>query len=640
MPFGTPGGMNTNRNRTFALDPVDVVTGECYVERIDFRLPGPIGVEWNTYYSNQFAFDGPLGRNWTHSYNQYLYFTEDVVAYVDGRSRPTVFLEGPAIGGETASPDGSMVLGRDGDASFTLSLPRGLTAAFRRLPEADRARLESLSDRNGRRIAFHYNKESHLHEITDGAGRRLHLSLDDKGRIQSILCSREGSSRTRLVSYRYDGAGNLAGVEDAEGHSRKYEYDGGHQLVKRTVRTGYSFHYRYSENRVVKAWGDDGLYSGEFLYEPENAKTTFTGFDGRRVQYLYDDALRVTEEVDPYGRSSLTQFDANGNVVLKTDRCERATVFTFDGKGNKTAEVRATGDAWTYVYDEHGAAVEVVTPEATTLSEFDDRGNLVREETVGGPVTVNRYDGGGDKIFSRISGAIPESYEYDDYHQLVAVRDPLGNVTHRYEYDLLGNVTGIWDKDGWIRYGYDKMSRLVSASYPDKTSELSTFDGDGNAASFTDRLGRRWEYRVGSYKQLREFVAPDGGSTKYEYSKADELTAVTDPNGNRTEYARDLCDFVTAVRINGELLETYERDGEGRLVSKKGKDGEELARLTFDLLDLPVKRVIQRDGAAGIGVVGNTWRLAGGVAGNSAPGRIRWLGDKRSPRGAGYDRGS
>ena len=587
----------SQRLRTSVLDPVDVVTGESYIERIDFRLPGPIELEWKAYYSSQFSFDGPIGRNWTHTYHQYLYFTGETVAYVDGQSSPTVFLKVPEVEGEEPSGDGSVTLRRDTDDLFSIVLRGNITAVFFRPSGSDRARLESLTDLNGRRMAFSYNKASRLAEVADSAGRTLHLSLDDRGRIRSVLCSREGSSRLKVVEYHYDGMGNLTRVEDAEGHSYRYEYDDKHQLVKRTDRNGYSFHYRYSKGGVVKTWGDDGLYTGEFLYDPENKQTTLTGFDGRKIQYLYDDGRRVTEEIDPYGRSSLTQFDGGGNLVLKTDRCDRSTVFAFDERGNKTAEVQPTGEVSSFTYNELNLVTDAETPECVTHRTYDERGNLLREEIEGGPVTVNRFDERGDMVFTRTTGSMPENNEYDEWHQLVSISDPFGNVTHRYEYDLLGNVTGIWDKAGWIRYGYDKMSRLVSAHYPDRTSEKSTFDAEGSATSFTDKLGRTWEYKQGSYKQLLEVVAPDKGSSKYEYTKADELAAVTDANDCRTEYERDQCDYVAAVCINGKLLETYERDGEGRLLAKKDRDGEEFVRLTFDLLDVPLTRVVKKAGA-------------------------------------------
>jgi len=185
-------------------------------------------------------------------------------------------------------------------------------------------------------------------------------------------------------------------------------------------------------------------------------------------------------------------------------------------------------------------------------------------------------------------------YEYDEYHQLIAIRDFFGREIVKYRYDLLGNITGVCDDTGWTWYAYDRMSRLAEARYPDGTTEKNTFDPEGNITSYTDRIGRTWRYRYKARQQMIKMIAPDGGAIKYDYTLADELCEVIDPNGNRTEYIHDLCDEVIAIRHNGFLVESYENDPEGRLLGKKDSRGNFLAAFTFDTGDEPVIRVIKR----------------------------------------------
>ena len=67
------------KNRKSILDPIDVVTGESFLDRIDFSLPGPIPIVWKTYYSSQFKVNSPLGWGWIHPYYCYLVFRENLV---------------------------------------------------------------------------------------------------------------------------------------------------------------------------------------------------------------------------------------------------------------------------------------------------------------------------------------------------------------------------------------------------------------------------------------------------------------------------------------------------------------------------------------------------------------------------------
>jgi len=361
------------------LDPIDVVTGECYVERTDFSLPGPIPVEWKAYYSNQIETDGPLGWGWTHSYHCYIEFYEDYATYVDGEDNETLFLPIPEAGDTVESGD-NLLLRAKSDESSEITFPEGLTFSFREFTLDGDEQLEKIYSPNGHAVNFFYNKFGYLISIIDSANRVLNLETDRDGRILSITCFRKGrySDSLKLVTYRYDNAGNLVEVTDVNGFKYFYKYDLHHRLIKRTDRNGYSFHYQYAGDRCVKTWGDDGLYSGEFIYEPDRRRTFFTGFDGRRIEYRYNQDNMVTEEIDPYGKVAKTIYDLNGNVVAKFDRCDRANSYKYDERGNKVEETEPTGKMATYLYNKKGQIIEKTDHLGVkTVYEYDDRGNLI-----------------------------------------------------------------------------------------------------------------------------------------------------------------------------------------------------------------------------------------------------------------------
>lgn len=577
------------------LDPVDVVTGECTLDRTDFSLPGPIPIEWRSSYSSRSKINGPLGWGWTHPYYQYIIFVNNKITYINGEGGEISFSSIPAIGETIHSLDERYSLQRNGEHSFQLIQQDGSVLSFRGAPAEGYVLLEKISNLNGQSIQFFY-RQKHLIKIVDSASRILDFEINHEGRILKIDCSRGNSGSLTLVSYQYDHSGNLIAVTDAENHTQSYEYDQHHQLLKRTDRNGYSFHYQYSNHFCIKTWGDDGLYSGEFIYFPNERRTIYIGFDGRRFEYRYNEKGQLTEEIDPYGRVTATQYDAFGNPAVIIDRCDRRRIYKYDERGNLLEEVDPLGRKTSYRYNARNQLIEKVDFRGQkTTFEYDDRGNLIKEILPDGRVNSYEYDGEGHRTFTRVSGSLPEKNEYDSYHQLTTIRDPFTRQElYRYQYDLLGNVIAVWDKTGWIRYRYDKMSRIMEALYPDGTTEKNTYDPEGNITSYTDRLGRTWQYRYKARKEMIEMMAPDGGVTQYDYTRADEMCLVIDPNGNQTEFLYDQNDQIIGVKQNQSLLESYLRDGEGRLLEKRDSQGNLLVSYAYEMGEEPCTRIIQR----------------------------------------------
>ena len=588
------------RRRKTILDPVDVVTGEVYSDRVDFSLPGPIPLQWKAYYSSQYKADGPLGWGWMFSYDRYLAFEGEAVGYVNGEGSVCPFPTIPGAGQAVPDLDERMTLHRVKENAFDLVLPDNLIIRFGGPPSAGRAKLERISNRNGMTVQFEYNSLGHLGAVYDSAGRTLRLQTDAQGRVLFVMCFRGGASggSAKLATYEYDSAGNLMVVRDAMGYAARYEYDNEHRLVKRTDRNGYSFHYRHESDRCAKTWGDDGLFTGEFTYEPEKRRTFYKGFDDRRIEYRYDKNGMVTEEVDSYGRSTKTQYDDKGNVAVVLDRCARATVFKYDDHANKVEEISPTGETKKWVYDEHNQLLEAVDERGRkTTYSYDERGNLIREETPDGPVTTHKYDADGHRVLTQFDGLPLFKHEYDVHHQLVTTRSALtGDPLQEFTYDLFGSVTGVKDETGWTRRSYDATGRILSVSYANGTVEKLTYDREGNVTSDTCLLGNTWRHRYKGCRQLMETIAPDGGTTRYDYTRADERCRVIDPIGNVTEYIYDLCDRIVEEHRNGVMYERRQVDPEGRTLKRQDDLAELIAEFEYGTFDAPVARRTLREG--------------------------------------------
>ncbi|WP_139306103.1 RHS repeat protein, partial [Methylomonas sp. LWB] len=91
----------------------------------------------------------------------------------------------------------------------------------------------------------------------------------------------------------------------------------------------------------------------------------------------------------------------------------------------------------------------------------------------------------------------------------------------------------------------DDFDRLVKITYPDGTTQTTTWD-KLDKVSVTDREGRVTHY---SYDAVRNLVAetdPLGHQTQYGYFPNQTLKSLTDGNGNVTSWSRDIQSRVTA----------------------------------------------------------------------------------------------
>ncbi len=73
--------------------------------------------------------------------------------------------------------------------------------------------------------------------------------------------------------------------------------------------------------------------------------------------------------------------------------------------------------------------------------------------------------------------------------QITEIRDPAG-VSTRYEYDILGRRSRIFNDDGLeVRYGYDALNRIRHIRYGNGVETAYTYDGDGNIRTLETRAG-------------------------------------------------------------------------------------------------------------------------------------------------------
>jgi RHS repeat-associated protein len=229
----------------------------------------------------------------------------------------------------------------------------------------------------------------------------------------------------------------------------------------------------------------------------------------------------------------------------------------------------------------------------TTLTTFDDRGNVVRvDEAFGGRTLTSRFTyGDGDRRTSRTdplgrtwaatydakgnlttltepTGATTRMrYGSTSFGQPVELTDAEGGVT-RMTYDAAGNLervtdptdrevsftydargrrTSMTDAAGTVQWRYDSAGRLVGSTDANGHEVTYTNDTAGRPVTLTDARGGVMAFAYDAVGNLTGLTDPEGGEWSWEYDARNRLQSESDPSGASTDYRYDGLDRLVEV---------------------------------------------------------------------------------------------
>jgi len=529
-------------------DPVNVISGANVERTLDFQLTGPIRLLWLRYYdSSQNRNHYALGWGHSHEYDHTLRFDVDGLRYTG--------ILGQTVGFPPLTTDGQRfarggcVLHRISPMLYRMYRHQdpGLEFEFRNQPITSVTRLF----RGKSSIEFQYDGYNRLIGITDSLRRRIRVVCDDAGRIVTLAWMNGGDNEARrLLEYRYDQAGNLAGGRDPYQNIFSFRYDADHRMIARTDRIGYTFLFEYDkQGRCVRSRGEDSLLDTRLEYHTLEKMTTVTRADGGVWTYLYPTG-KLTRIIDPYGGSRELQRDESGRIIEEVDE-----------NGNVTRRV----------YDHRGALVRKVSPLNRTISVPEREGALGPNERIL-PAKPIEFEFGNVYSALRRGEAItlPRADEFVVKAISDRIRPYLRTQNPRSAASLLPG-----------HRMYDDFGNLIKEGGPDGTARRRLYDGNGNVVRITDCDGSQYNYKIASWDLRHASVNPLGGALAFKYTKTQKLSAMKDRGGSVTEYEHDLKDRLVCVRRHGVVKERYRYDNADNLIEKL--DGNGLPLLSMEI---------------------------------------------------------
>ena len=257
----------------------------------------------------------------------------------------------------------------------------------------------NITDHNGKTVSYERGSMGERKGIIYPDGRKVRYCYDDQMRLEKMRMEQGGNGyEYREIGYAYDFMGRISEKQLPEGMRTLWHYDDRGQLAElvhedeRGILDRYRYEYDFMGNRTAVTKERRGLREESGRYE--------YGYDAlsRLVSVSRDGNALRDYAYDTFGnRSGMTDHGKGRNVSYTYDALNRLI-----SAGEGSLDAMAQGDT------------------VHTDYSYDNRGNMIREET---------------------EGKLLHGYEYGAMNRLAKAWDDKGQEA-LYRYNGLGQRTG------------------------------------------------------------------------------------------------------------------------------------------------------------------------------------------------------
>ena len=402
----------------------------------------------------------------------------------------------------------------------------------------------SLTDPYGHVTHFEYNNGNQITAVTDPLGRTNRAVFDAWGNMVKTI-----NALGAVTNYEYDGLSQLIAVTDPLGARSEFDYDLAGEISQITDATGVVTHRTVDRRTGKETTSSGGIlgssfrhvdYLGRVIIEGENNPQNFTS--SQPVRRASQNSK--SPSASPRNSETVTEFtayDAAGNPVETLDAHGGLTRRTYDAANRLIREVSAAGRTQTFDYDQAGR---------------------LRRIGVGLSVPEQKPTVGENVEWEEPTAWAYTTLTYDAASRIIARTYPDGTTEHT-TYDALGRIVRVQHGARTATYAYDRCSRLIRMSDNSAGTRRFIYDAAGQLVTAVDALGYR---------------------THFEYDAAGQMVRTLDATGQVTTYIYDaagqLIRTVKGAGSTAEITSTYTYDAAGRLLSEN--NGERTRAYSYD----------------------------------------------------------
>ena len=399
----------------------------------------------------------------------------------------------------------------------------------------------SLTDPYGHVTHFEYNNGNQITAVTDPLGRTNRAVFDAWGNMVKTI-----NALGAVTNYEYDGLSQLIAVTDPLGARSEFDYDLAGEISQITDATGVVTHRTVNRRTGKETTSSGGILGSSFRHVDYLGRVIIEGENNTHSSQPVRRASQNSQSPSESPRSSetvteFTTYDAAGNPVETLDAHGGLTRRTYDAANRLIREVSAAGRTQTFDYDQAGRLRRIGVGLSVPEQKPAVSENVEWEEPTAWAYTTLTYDAA-----SRI---IARTY-------------PDGTTEHT-TYDALGRIVRVQHGARTATYAYDRCSRLIRMSDNSAGTRRFIYDAAGQLVTAVDALGYR---------------------THFEYDAAGQMVRTLDATGQVTTYIYDaagqLIRTVKGAGSTAEITSTYTYDAAGRLLSEN--NGERTRAYSYD----------------------------------------------------------
>lgn len=450
-------------------------------------------------------------------------------------------------------------------------------------------RIDTVSTPDGE-LYYEYDVNGELHVVVrpDGSTRNYHY---DDSRFPGALTGVTDANGVRIGSWDYDDQGRVTRSRGPDGvdQTRLSYHDDGSTTVTNALGKDTTYHFDtfHGVRRVSLVEGHPTptceSANRQYSYTDEGWIATATDWNGNKTAYEHNDRGLETVRIEAVGtaeeRTVTTDWHETRPLPTRSVEPHRITEKGYDESGRLTSRTitdRDTGESrvWQYAYhadtdNAPGPLARVTGPRAdvddATHFEYDAAGNLIRvTNALGHVMHVTAHDAGGRPLRVLDPNGVTTELSYDSRGRLIRVA--VDGATTGYDYDAVGNLTGITRPNGSrLRYHYDPARRLVTIEDALGNRIDYTLDAAGNRTAERIRDGSgtlryQRDQVFDELSRLRRITGSAGQMQRYDYDANDNLVSETDPSHNTTAHAFDALDRLirSTDALQGQTVYGYD----------------------------------------------------------------------------------
>ncbi len=353
--------------------------------------------------------------------------------------------------------------------------------------------LERFND-NDHAVTYDYDSANRKHRVTDAAGNQVEYDYDansnlvaiteteksDLGAPDEVFVTRRSYDQLDRLVRTVDNVGNVTEIGYDSRHNKVYTSDalrsspttpGNVQLsefdgLDRPIRT-----IRILTDSGEGAGAESGRIETAMHWDDSSRLVQRVDDAGNVTRFVHDSLNRIVELVSADETSSRYNYDVHDNRVLLEDANGTVVISEYDllNRNTKNAIVPGQGvsaDTTSETFEFDGMSRLVVAEDNDSRIEraHDSMSNVI-EETLNGQVTVMRFDGVGNQVFSRYPGGREITASYDQLERRFSIADADGLIAEDAFVGPARIAQRVRRNGTSTDYAYDGVKRSVATTH-------------------------------------------------------------------------------------------------------------------------------------------------------------------------------